>query len=758
MRRVRKIVLWILGIVVAIPALAVAAFFLAPSSLLASRADAWAKEHLGRGLTFTGAFERRLYPTIGADFTGVAVANAPWAASEPLLEAESAAIDVDFLALLGGRLEITQVRLSRPVVRAEIGPDGAANWRFSGSGFGVREIIAIGELAEEIGREVERDSAGRPLRPVLGLARLEGGRVVYRNRQNGKSFEMEDIVVDARSLDTGAVTFEASSTLNGQPTRLNGRLPDLIAVWNGQSDAAMLSFEGEGAKFDFNGDFDLRRDSLSAKGAFEGSLSEDRTRTAWLRRGLPEGWAPLGDVALRGSFDADRGALVFEMSGEAEFNGETVTLEASARGGEDWRRGQPIETAFTLQAAGGVLTATGGGPVHIQNDALHDVALRLEARAPDWAAVRRWADVTPPRRPIGEVGLSAALKGGAGKYQLTEAALAIGDARTVLNLSIDLTGARTRLDGALTEGPLDLNAFASGKPERQLTRLAASNGQPVAALEAERIETAEIAALEEEWSTTPFPLRALDGSDGAFRVDLKGVVIGDLNMGRTGVELTMGAGGVDFAVKEIALYDGRIQGAASLKREGEAARLAARLTMEEVQTQPFLESLGKTNWLRGPISADAEATGAGPHMRALMRSLSGKGSAEMRNGALLALNFAALSLDKKLGIFGAIQKEAGVTPFKRAGLTFGVKDGVLRTKDFKVDSDVVRAEGEGEVNIGIRTVDMVVTPTGFGEISFLGIDAAIARAFPVRLIGPFGAVKVLLDRSRAAPAPVDKRN
>lgn len=738
MRRARKIVLWLVGGVVAVCALIVGAFFLTPESLIAGRADAWARANLGRGLALESIGSRRLLPAIGADFNGVALENAPWAGPEPLLAVERVSVDLDPLALLAGRLEIADIRLINPVLRAALDEEGRANWRFE-------------PPAELSDAETAATSA-----PSLAQARLEGGRLLYTSAITERGLEIADLTLSAMLDDDEIVTFDAEAAINGRPARLSGRLPDPAAALQGRQTDATLRFEGEGARLDFTGALDLRADSLSAKGELEGSLSADKALTAWLRRGLPDALEPLGEITLRGELDAERAKLNFDLNGEADYNGAPLTLTANATGGENWRRGAPIDATWRIKA-GALLTANGAALAKLENDRVKQASGWFQGSAPDWTELRRWAGLTDPIRPVGAVRFGARLMGDAQSVTVRDASITVGDNRTRGAFSLDWRNERPQFEGSITDGPLDLALFLPGVPMDGVTRLAASDGTPVETGGAARDTTMgelAAAAVEESgaWSTQPLPLQTLAGADGRFNINLKGVAIGEFMLGRTGVDLELGQGGLSMNLKQIALYDGVVSGSGGLTTDGDTARLIGDLKLDKVQTEPLIAAFGRRNWLRGPVSLQTSLAGSGAHLAGLARSLSGQGRISMENGALLALDFAAQSLDGKLALFGARQTEAGVTPFTLADASFKIESGVLTSDDLRVRGNVIRARGEGDIDIGARAIDFVVTPIGFGEISFLGIDAFLARAFPVRLSGPWGDVRATLNREQSRPA------
>ena len=84
-------------------------------------------EKLGRPVTLKGV-RLTLWPVLGVEAGEPAIANVPGGRAAHLIEAQSVAVGVAPLPLLGGRIEVRDIVLQSPAVNLEKLADGRVNW------------------------------------------------------------------------------------------------------------------------------------------------------------------------------------------------------------------------------------------------------------------------------------------------------------------------------------------------------------------------------------------------------------------------------------------------------------------------------------------------------------------------------------------------------------------------------------------------------------------------------------------------------
>jgi uncharacterized protein involved in outer membrane biogenesis len=186
----------IAGLVVAVPRLLVWEDYRAE---LTARAEAMT----GRSVTIRGRIDLNLLPQPMLSLAQTTLASRPDAEDRMRLEVDRLELELKPLPLLGGRLDVEEVRLVRPVLQIE--PTAAGR----------------PELPQVIGAV-----AWLPLRPD-GPSRIAvvDGRAILSAFMPGGVGEMDNVNLDlSASGPSGAVVLDGTFALNGQPVQVSARL------------------------------------------------------------------------------------------------------------------------------------------------------------------------------------------------------------------------------------------------------------------------------------------------------------------------------------------------------------------------------------------------------------------------------------------------------------------------------------------------------------------------------------------------------
>lgn len=165
------------------------------------------------------------------------VANADWAEAPHLARVEEALIIVDTLSLLGTP-RLLQIRLKRPVLAAERGADGQANW----------DIAPAAEVAGEVAAPDERAEF-----PFIGALVIEDGELSYRDPNKGLDLE-------------GTISTATGETVSNLELRLEGSLeerPVRIAFVGG----SLLQLRESEQPYPFDLSFTAGDTEITAKGS-----------------------------------------------------------------------------------------------------------------------------------------------------------------------------------------------------------------------------------------------------------------------------------------------------------------------------------------------------------------------------------------------------------------------------------------------------------------------------------------------------------
>lgn len=290
----------LLGVVLILVAVAVAALFLVPADRIANLAARQFEAATGRALTIDGDVTPTFWPVLGARVERVTLANVAGSDAGPMLVAESVDLGVDLSQLIQGNLVVRRFEARSPQIVLERDANGVGNWNFAG----------IGD-ANAPAAEAGTQSALPPI--VLDRAMIEGASLRYIDRQAGTDVTVAGVSIDLSMPEPGgAATLRISVDRGGQQGEVNARLGSVQALLAGEVVAVSASIRADGAVGSFEGraglepvaaegrlSFDIRRlaPALQLAGAGGGEPIPDAARPLTLAGQLT--LAPTGSLHLR---------------------------------------------------------------------------------------------------------------------------------------------------------------------------------------------------------------------------------------------------------------------------------------------------------------------------------------------------------------------------------------------------------------------------------------------------------------------------
>nr|WP_170383555.1 AsmA family protein [Ruegeria atlantica] len=237
-----KWLLRILFILVVAFGLVIGALLLMPGDKLASILAEQVKSETGRDLTLTGDVSLSFWPVLGMETGPVTFGNAPWAASEPMLSAESLAVGVDASALLNGDLRIRRIIAENPVLRLELS-DGRGNW----------ELGTVAPQATSGGGSIAAPASSQQGAVTLDQLELTNARLIYI--ENGATkFDFANVDLSASwPGPTTPMTMQAQMAVPGGNMKVDLKIPDLPAYASGIATPLQLALTAPGGEVGFDG-------------------------------------------------------------------------------------------------------------------------------------------------------------------------------------------------------------------------------------------------------------------------------------------------------------------------------------------------------------------------------------------------------------------------------------------------------------------------------------------------------------------------
>lgn len=423
------------------------------------------------------------------------------------------------------------------------------------------------------------------------------------------------------------------------------------------------------------------------------------------------------DIDLDLHMPAENGKGPLQVTGSASYHGKRVDLSVVLDKPLDLANGKASPGQFSLKAEGGQVK--GDGTLSSKGVLLNG---SLTAEISSLTTLVSWLEGAPAGKlPFEKVSFSSAAQVSASDVILKGASLKLDDiaAKGDVNLSL---GARPEIFARLSLNKIDLDRFLS--TAAPAPGAAANDNNSAAA----------------GWDTKPIdfsPLRALDAD---VQVKAQGFSLKGAEVGPSTLTATLKDGVLKFSSSEASLFGGKF--AANGQVNAATSTLSLGFGLGGVQAQPVLLTFADFRKLSGTVSGSAAVSATGRTQQALISSLSGKGSVTFANGALEGIDLLKIaqllqsrSTDIALG-------ESSKTPFVSLGGTFTVAQGVATTNDLKMKSQILSADGQGNIDLPRKAVAFRVKPV---LLSSSAANGSASLAIPVEIKGPFGNIRVAPD-------------
>ncbi len=316
----------LLGLVVVFVIAVVGLLFLLPGEKIAKLAADQVKAQTGRDLIFDGEVSLSYYPTLGVATGPVTLGNADWSDAGPMFQAQSAAIGVDMMALIGGNIRIKRIEVVGPQVLLEKARDGRVNWDL---------LPASDETTSTT------DSGGTGTAFTLDKLIVKDASLRYVDH-GGDTVEVSDL--DARLNWGGAgQAAEVQLSLNpyGEVIEIDATVNDLNGLLEGTVSELTAKVSAAGAKIDFTG-------RASTVPEVAGVIDADIPNPDALMAALGQGGAGLPGAAAFG------GEITYTSNGRMSLRKGKVTLgknAANIAADVDMNGAKPVVTAQVVAGA-----------------------------------------------------------------------------------------------------------------------------------------------------------------------------------------------------------------------------------------------------------------------------------------------------------------------------------------------------------------------------------------------------------------------
>ncbi len=210
------------------------------------------------------------------------------------------------------------------------------------------------------------------------------------------------------------------------------------------------------------------------------------------------------------------------------------------------------------------------------------------------------------------------------------------------------------------------------------------------------------------------------------------------------MQMQLQDGRLQADLSELNLYDGSGKGRVVVNARQDTPSIAKVYQLKGLNAKPFLTDVAGFERLEGTGAIQLDVQASGKSQKALVENLDGTGAINFQDGAITGINLAAMVRNVKSAFQNA--GETQKTDFAELSGSFNITDGVLRNDDLLLLNPLLRVRGEGQADIGARTVNYRLTPKAVattkgqgGQVQEKGV------AVPVIVEGPWHDVSYRPD-------------
>lgn len=350
---------------------AIAVPFLVPLSAYKAELASRVREATGRDLLIAGEMRATVFPNLGIRAEKVALSNPRGFADASMAEIEALTLEVAFLPLLSGDVQVKRFILQKPVIRLEVNAAGKPNWDFS-----PRQVAALFEANPSAAGGLSfvsnayaapaANPAAAPAKASISALKnlsleamsIENGTVSYFDQRSRQRQTVTGLNLDAALPGmNSALTLAGEALVNERNVAFSLKADAPLKLSQGGESPVSLEVKAKSLmQLEFKGNASL----TGAKGAFEFDSPSLPKLSAWL--GSDMGWR--GNTAL--SF-AVKGNLSCDMSRCALGGGDLALDALRAKGDMAASFGGSVPSIQAKLAAGALdltpylMTADAGG-------------------------------------------------------------------------------------------------------------------------------------------------------------------------------------------------------------------------------------------------------------------------------------------------------------------------------------------------------------------------------------------------------------
>ena len=327
--------------------------------------------------------------------------------------------------------------------------------------------------------------------------------------------------------------------------------------------------------------------------------------------------------------------------------------------------------------------------------------ITLAADHPEFTQLLKMADMQSTGVKAGPLKVSLKAQGSTKKAALSDLSAAWGNSTISGAADYDASGAKPFVKANLSGGVVNLTPFMGGGEAGGGGGASGGGGGG------------------SPWSEEPLDVSALRAQDADIDFTAQSLVMPDQQIDDLVAKVTLRNGVLDMQTLSGKIYGGSFNASGSKLDASGTPKLDAKAVIQQIQVGQLIGGGIAGNQVKGPLSMNLNATGAGESMADIMRSLNGNGDL---GGNVMVIGKVEQQIGSALlGVLGQKVKQVqGITSAVNGILTsftgvdnqlsgtFDIKQGVLNTQDFAFVNPKARGTAKGDFDIGGWAMNMLV--------------------------------------------------
>ena len=402
----------------------------------------------------------------------------------------------------------------------------------------------------------------------------------------------------------------------------------------------------------------------------------------------------------------------------------------------------PIEMDLTVTAVEEVILDIDGTVEQITQLPRFDLNIQLAPFSPRKAASAFGQPLPIPpanEKTLNRISLNARVKG-------TPKAVSLSDGHLVL----DDTNIKFWIKSKNTTLP-DL-AFQMDVDQIELDRYLPPPGEPSSQPDTPDTPSKQ-KKKDRKSGDDPLKRLRIDG-----RLTVGALTINQIKVQDVDIQIRSNRGVFRIDPAKLTLYGGQVGTKGRINLATAKPSVQLQLNTSKVDLNPLIKDLQQKDIIEGALNSNIALNFAGDDANAIKRSLNGSGNLQILNGALKGIDLVAMvrNVDRAYGLT-TLAGGGAKTEFNQIQAPFKITNGVFKTTDTKMVSELIRVILKGKANLVNETLAFRIVPTAVttGSAKAEKIKKSEVTV-PVIVSGTFQDPKFRPDLEKVAQKVVEK--